>query len=338
MDIQEFKKMSAAGLPYRLRPNKFVDRELFLDIISRVVSARGPRDYAYISMGGAHLVDHFGIFRRTGIEKLYAFDEEDNTVERQKTNKPFDRVECRCHGSNELAGRYEQILNDLGAEKAVIWLDYTRPKQRLSQLQEVESIAKKLIPGDVLRVTLNADTEGLQKLKAQLPKGIDFATPNEEWAALLRQQLGEFVPADLDGFTATSFPSALARCIEAAISSGLAQGDEGATALPLLSTTYQDTSRMLSVTVLIRRDDEEGAAPPHWEFLPNGWGDVINIDAPDLSLREKSKLDSILHLGAKDAADTLGFFLGDSRERSEATIGSYTTFRRYYPSFFNVEA
>ncbi|MCA0873934.1 hypothetical protein LCL97_24175 [Seohaeicola saemankumensis] len=95
---------------------------------------------------------------------------------------------------------------------------------------------------------------------------------------------------------------------------------------------------MLSVTVLIRREDEEDAAPPHWDFLPNGWGDVINIDAPDLSLREKTKLDSILHLGAQDAADALGFFLGDNRERSEATISSYTTFRRYYPSFFNVEA
>jgi hypothetical protein len=330
--------MSAAGLPYRLRPNKFVDRELFLDIISRVVSARGPRDYAYISMGGAHLVDHFGVFRRTGIEKLYAFDENNNTVERQKANKPFDQVKCECHGSDELAGRYEQILNDLSADKAVIWLDYTRPKQRLSQLQEVESLAKKLLPGDVLRVTLNADIEGLLKLKAQLPKGLTFTTPNEEWAALLRQQLGELVPADLNGFTAASFPGALARCVEAAISSGLAQGEEGAIALPLLSTTYQDTSRMLSVTVLICASDEETATPPHWDFLPNGWSEVINIDAPDLSLREKGKLDSILHMGIKDAADTLGFFLGDSRERSEATIDSYTTFRRYYPSFSNVES
>jgi hypothetical protein len=338
LDFEEFKRMSAAGLPYRLRPNKFVDRELFLDIISRVVSARGPRDYAYISMGGAHLVDHFGVFRRTGIEKLYAFDEDNNTVERQKANKPFDQVECKCHGSDELAGRYEQILNDLGAEKAVIWLDYTRPRQRLSQLQEVESLAKKLLPGDVLRVTINADTEGLRKLKAQLPNGLDFATPNEEWAALLRQQLGEFVPADLNGFTATSFPGALARCVEAAISSGLAQGEEGVTALPLLSTSYQDTSRMLSVTVLICSRDEEAATPPHWDFLPNGWNEVINIDAPDLSLREKGKLDSILHMGSKNAADTLGFFLGDSREKSEATIKSYTTFRRYYPSFFNIEA
>lgn len=328
--------MSAAGLPYRLRPNKYVDRELFLDILSRVVTARGPNDYAYISMGGAHLVDHFGVFRRTGIEKLYAFDENPNTVERQKANKPFDQVDCRCHGSDELAGHYENILNEFGVAQAVIWLDYTRPKQRLSQLQEVETLSKKIIAGDILRVTMNADTEGLQKLKAQLPKGVEFETPNEEWAALLRQQLGEFVPADLEGFTAGTFPSALARCIEAAISSGLAQGEGNLVAKPILSTAYQDTSRMLSVTVLIAKDDAV-MPPPHWAFLPDDWSDVMNINAPDLSLREKSKLDNVLHLGAQEAADSLGFDLGGNRELSEETIANYKTFRRYYPSFLNVD-
>jgi len=300
--------MSAAGLPSRLRPNKYVDRELFLDVLSRIVTARGPNDYAYISMGGAHLVDHFGVFRRTGIEKLYAFDENPNTVERQKANKPFDQVDCRCHGSDELAGRYENILNELGVDQGVIWLDYTRPKQRLSQLQEVETLSKKIIAGDILRVTMNADTEGLQKLKAQLPKSAGFETPNEEWAALLRQQLGEFVPANLEGFTADTFPSALARCIEAAISSGLTQGQRNLVARPVLSTAYQDTSRMLSVTVLIAEDDAV-MPPPHWAFLPDGWSDVTNINAPDLSLREKNKLDDILHMGAKEAADSLGFEL-----------------------------
>ena len=80
--------MSGDEIPYQLRPNKFIDRQMFLELLSRLVMPRGPENYVYVSMGGRHLVDHYAIYNKLGIQALFSFDFDRNEVARQKFNRP----------------------------------------------------------------------------------------------------------------------------------------------------------------------------------------------------------------------------------------------------------
>ncbi len=44
--------MNGAEIPYQLRPSKFIDRQIFMELLSRLIQVRGPENYIYISMGG----------------------------------------------------------------------------------------------------------------------------------------------------------------------------------------------------------------------------------------------------------------------------------------------
>ena len=159
--------MSASSLPYRLRPNKFVDRELFAELVSLMVTERGADSYAYISMGGNHLSDHLAIYRRAGLRNLYAFDSDPLVVMRQRFNAPFDGIVCEPHTSAELISRIDGIVENMGVKNVIVWLDYTEPKH-LEQLGEIQTLGKSLQTDDILRVTMNVDFKTLHKREAEL--------------------------------------------------------------------------------------------------------------------------------------------------------------------------
>ena len=175
--------MTSGNQSYRLRPNKHVDRELFAELVSLLVTASDPNDYVYISMGGNHLSDHIAIYRRAVCAKLYAFDLNQDVVDRQKFNVPFDGVVCKAHTSGELPTLLDGIVEDFDAKHVIVWLDYTEPK-RLEQLSEIQAIVEKLQVGDIIRVTMNADLSGLLKSEAQLTSAEKALPPSEKCGAV----------------------------------------------------------------------------------------------------------------------------------------------------------
>ena len=59
--------MSGSSLPYRLRPNKAVDRELFLSLLMRLTPKLGLEKYHYVGLGGPFLEDFRLLHSRIGI-------------------------------------------------------------------------------------------------------------------------------------------------------------------------------------------------------------------------------------------------------------------------------
>jgi len=320
--------MSASGLPYRLRPNKYVDREMFAEFVSLLVSSSRTERYIYISMGGKHLSDHHSIYRRSGIRKLYSFDIDSDTVERQKFNTPFDGVVCMTHSSKELPTNLDKVMSDFAVENAIIWLDFTEPK-RLSQLGEVEELAKKLVPGDVIRVTMNADFSYLRKREANLTQAERDLPEPERRVALLRQDLGSYLPRSVQSVDFIGMAGALAKAVARAIEVG-AEAGVGAVPKPVLLTRYQDTTPMLSVTALMTDRDGAPAAPEAWTYFPSDWGSIEQIVAPDLSPRERYALDKVMHRDAGAVTTSFGFSL------SGEAIEAYARFHRFYPLFHAV--
>lgn len=333
--MAETQNDNRSSPPFQLRPNKFVDRMLFLDLISRNVGDRGAQDYMYISMGAKFLYDHHAVYRRTGIEELVSFDRNDQEIKRQEFNRPTNTMKCLTLDSANLAGD----LDDMRTEKRVIiWLDFMSPRERRSQLQQTEDVLQRLQVGDLFRVTLNASYGTLGRYeKAEKTR----YKSEQEWAAAeLINQIEEYLPGDLELLTAQHLPAVLAGSIERAADRAKKFRSD-VVFVPVLSTAYRDKQRMITVACAVRPSDEQNLPDSlgKWKFRSKGWDDILNITVPELSIREKQVIDRKLDSSTKDIFEGLPFAPQEKKAKKELerAINSYKKLHRYYPEFQHIE-
>ena len=321
--------MSKHERSYRLRPNKHVDRELFAELVSLLVAGSEGDAYAYIAMGGRHLKDHIAIYRRAGLRNLYSFDLDQDVVDRQRFNAPFEGVVCETHTSGEVPALLDGILDRFRARHAIIWLDYTRT-DRFEQLTEVEAIAKRLSAGDVLRVTMNADFSGLQKQEAQLTTEEKLLPTEEKNVVLLRRALGNYMPRAIRKLDHSNMARALVRSIERACVLGIEANSGDRKPCPVLLTRYKDTTSMLTATVMMSDTEGVPGIPKGWPYAPSDWNHIEVVLAPDLSARERLALDRLIQEEPSRVNEILGFTL------EEVAVRAYARFHRFYPAYQTV--
>jgi hypothetical protein len=319
-------------IPYQLRPNKFIDRQIFLDLLIHICAIKGPSSYLYVSMGGKHLVDHESVYRRVGIRNLFSFDGSDWVVQRQLKNAPHDDVICQQMHSSSLPGEIEGLLEAYApAQNFVAWLDYTTAKDRLAQFQEFSQLLQKCQPGDVARISLNADYRTL----GNTWKEDGYESPAVFRAGRLKAQLGAYFPSGIAKIAKTEMSIALAQGLALVVAE--AAKVTGLNYRPVLLTTYADGLRMFTATILTL--DAAGGLPSgiaEWEFLADGWERIIDISAPDLSMREKMLVDRCLTREPKAILDEIGFTLADDPDEAENAIRSYKKLHRFYPTFYAI--
>ncbi len=318
--------MSAENHSYRLRPNKYVDRELFAEFVSLLVTDAGPDNYVYISMGGNHLSDHLAIYRRAGLRKLYSFDWDETVVDRQKFNAPFDGVTCRAHSSEELPVLLDGILSEFEAHQVVVWLDYTAI-DRKRQLTEIQELTSKLTVGDVVKVTMNANFEGINQLRDELSPTEKALPRGKQNAILLKHELGTYMPRSITDINFGQMVEVLAKCIERAYVLGMEESSEDKTPSPVLLTRYKDTTQMLTATIMVTDRNGTPDLPKGWAYAPSNWDQIEIIRVSELSTRERLALDQQMHKEYEDIRDFLGFDL------DKPTIKAYSRFHRFYPAF-----
>ena len=321
--------MSAENHSYRLRPNKYVDRELFAEFVSLLVTDADPDNYVYISMGGTHLSDHLAIYRRAGLRKLYSFDQDEAVVNRQKFNAPFDGVACRVHFSEELPVLLGGILSEFEAHQVVVWLDYTAIN-RQQQLTEIQELAPRLTAGDVVKVTMNANFEGINQLRDKLSPTEKALPIGKQNAILLKREFGAYMPGSITDIDSGHMVEVLAKCIERAYVLGMEESSEDKMFSPVLLTKYKDTTQMLTATVMVTDRNGTPHLPKGWTYAPSNWDQVEIIRVSELSTRERLALDQQMHKEYEDIQDFLGFHL------DEPTIKAYSRFHRFYPAFQTV--
>jgi hypothetical protein len=277
-------------------------------------------------MGGEHLSDHLAMYRRAGIGNLYAFDRSSDVVSRQQFNAPFNSIQCGTHESGEIPTLLDNILEGFGADNSVIWLDFTEPK-RLTQLKELEALAKKLQAGDIVRISFNADFSNLQKREANLKTAEKNLPAAQKTAALLRLDLGSYLPSSVKEVYFNEINPALSLAVERALQNGLEQAPGDKKAVPVLLTEYQDTTRMFTATALIVDGEGVPSVPASWAYKPASWNDIQKIYAPDLSARERYAVDRLMHQLPAQVSGQLSFPL------DQEAISSYARFHRFYPTF-----
>lgn len=330
--------MSAgSSLPYRLRPNKAVDRELFLSLLTRLAPTLSLEKYHYVGLGGPFLEDFRLVHARLGISRMTCVESEKEVHMRQVFNKPIASIEC-VHST------LEDYLDGLDFEMpAIIWFDFTEPKAVTTQIQRFAQTIGTVPLGSVLRVTLNANPESLGKpdpgeVSVQVDDEVsgDRAQKptTQEWRlARFKERLGPLFPSGIqaEGMMHRNYGRSLLRVLKlAAEKEALTFRDRRI--MWALATHYKDGQAMVTAALVVSAADNTATEKlvKSWEFHSTTEAPHL-LDLPALSTLERLTMES-----NDDAQAKLGFELPES-DMGENPFEVFKKFYRIYPHFSRVE-
>lgn len=316
--------MSAgSSLPYRLRPNKAVDRELFLSLLMRLAPKLALEKYHYVGLGGPFLEDFRLIHGRLGIEKMTCIETEEQVHKRQLFNRPIASIEC-VHQS--LEGYLDETNLD---SPAIIWFDYTEPRGITSQIERFARTIGTVPIGSILRVTLNANPGSLGR-----PDGNLSEAELMEWRLqAFQRRLGALFPSGLiaDGMKQESFGKSLLQALKLAVEKEVLSFRDRRIVWAL-ATHYADGQAMVTAALVVCQNDDKSVeeSVKAWEFYATT-NAPHRIDLPALSTLERLTMES-----NDDAQAKMGFELPTSN-MGENPFEVFKKFYRIYPHFSRVE-
>lgn len=315
--------MSAgSSVPYKLRPNKAVDRELFLSLLTRLAPALALEGHHYIGLGGSFLEDFRLVHARLGIERMTSVESEQEVHKRQLFNRPTASIEC-VHSSLE-----EYLDAHDFDQPAIIWFDYTAPKP-VEQIGRFARTVGEVRLNSILRVTLNAQ-----------PSALGEPNPKLSGQALLdwrlekfKDRLGSLCPTDITaaGMERKTYGQSILRALFLAVEKEVLSHADRAVVWGL-STHYADGQPMVTATIVVCAVNDTAI-----QALLNGWtfysppSEPLRIDLPALSTLERLTMES-----NDDAKTKLGFELPESG----LGVDPFQVFRKFYriyPHFSRVE-
>ncbi len=313
---------TGSSVPYKLRPNKAVDRELFLSLLTRLSPALALEGHHYIGLGGSFLEDFRLVHSRLGIERMTSVESEQEVHKRQLFNRPTASVEC-VHSSLE-----EYLDAHNFDQPAIIWFDYTAPKP-VEQIGRFARTVGEVRLNSILRVTLNAQ-----------PSALGEPNPKLSGQALLdwrldkfKDRLGSLCPTDITaaGMERKTYGQSILRALFLAVEKEVLSHADRAVVWGL-STHYADGQPMVTATLVVCavNDTAIQALLKGWPFysLPS---EPLRIDLPALSTLERLTMES-----NDDAKTKLGFELPESG-LGEDPFQVFRKFYRIYPHFSRVE-
>lgn len=312
----------ASSLPYRLRPNKAVDRELFLALLSRLHHTLNISNHKYIGLGGPFLEDFRLIHARIGIKEMDCIEMEKSVHQRQIFNRPVESIRC-VHSSLE-----DYLSSTEFLEPVVLWLDYTDPRQLRTQIECFADQALELPLGSVIRTTLNANPESLGKP----PAGEEAKILNFRLSSF-RSRLGEYSPTDVTegDMTQRRFGESLLRSLKLAVDKRMLEARDRKVCWAL-ATTYADGQPMATATVITvpYADEDIEKQLGRWEFRSFPSAPLI-LDMPALSTLER------LTMEAYDNPKTRMTFPLPASTMGQDPFEAFKKFYRVFPHFSRVE-
>ena len=341
--------MSGSSLAYQLRPNKAVDRELFLSLLTRLAPHLGLEKYHYIGLGGPFLEDfrllhsRIGIGRKRGsrtVGRLTCVESKPEVYKRQRFNRPVASVKC-VHST------IEKFLDTTTiSTPAIIWFDYT--KAAASHVHRFAATVGTVPVGSILRVTLNANPgEG----QDEEPSGRDLSVQVDgdvsadraqkptktEWRLQrFKERLGALVPSGLaaESMTIEKYGPTLLQVLQLAVEKQVLSFTDRHVVWAL-ATHYADDQPMVTATLIVCDRDDTNA-----EKLIKGWEFYSTPDAPHrIEVPALSSLERLTMESNSNAKRKLGFDLAkviDSKLGVDP-IDVFKQFYRLYPHFSRVE-
>lgn len=325
-----------SSVTYRLRPNKAVDRELFLSLLGRLSAKLRLEKYCYVGLGGPFLEDFRLVHARIGIDALICVESEEAVHRRQSFNRPIESMQC-IHAELE-----EYLEATEFNTPVVLWLDFTEPKTVVNQIETFARQANELPMYSIVRITLNANPTSLGKPPARqiavaLPGEEDKAGGNEtelEWRlARFKERLGGSTPSGLssDAMTHRNYGPSLLQALRLCAEREILDHAERKLVWAL-ATHYSDGQAMVTATAVVVPDGDHDihSIVKSWPYFstPN---DPLRLDVPALSTIERLTMESITN-----PRERMGYELPIS-DMGEDPFEAFRRFYRVYPHFSRVD-
>ncbi len=326
----------ASSLPYKLRPNKAVDRELFLDLLSRIAASLRLESYNYVGLGGPFLEDFRSIHARLGIQEMTCVESEESVHLRQRFNCPVPSIEC-IHSTLE-----DYLDSTTFSQPAIVWFDYTDPQGMTSQIERFTRTIGEVEVNSILRITLNSNPSSLGKpdpneVSVQLDDAdarSDRRPTEQEWRlSEFRNRLGNMFPSDLrpEGMTYKEFGKSVLSALRIAVERELLNLPDRRVVWAL-ATHYSDGQPMVTATLIVTdvADDSIENLLAEWPFFSTPTN-PLKLDMPALSTIERLTMES-----HEDPTSVMGYKLPKS-DMGEDPLACFQRFYRMYPHFARVD-
>lgn len=318
---------------YHLRPNKSIDRNLFVQTLIGLSRSFPISDYQYTGFG-SYLFDDFKLLHDTfNIQKMTSLEKDTIEYERAKFNLPYNCIEVKNIGSTEYLS--ELFLEDQSHN--IFWLDYVNPADLGMQLADYATLIPILNDGDIIRITLNANPASLGKCNS--PDELHRMRFDR-----LKERVQDMyfpVSATEEDMTTQQYPLLLLKILKNITMRSLP--DEPPYRpyfmLPLFSSIYADGQQMLTFTGIVlnshsKEDNikEDLKNYPHNTFT---WDKPCRIEIPALSIREISEINKLLpnETIRQQLIEKFPFIFS---ERDGQAVDSYISFYKFYPNYHQV--
>jgi len=305
-----------SGPAYHLRPNKAVDRLIFLDAIQRLDRLHPLEAYTYYGFGGPYLEDFRLIYERHPDIRIVSIEQNLEVVKRQRFHRP-----CKTLRLENTDLRSFVTAFDPEDRLGIFWLDYTNLSY--SNFQEFSALITKLVPDSLVKVTFRAEWR-------------DFAKGSK--ADEFRRKFGTLMPDSSINppKSCEAFVELVQNMLRIATERALPAASD-MTYLPLCTFYYSDGTFMFTATGLICARSEQVAISDkfkRWKFASLNWSSPKRINVPTLTTKERLHLQELLPC-TKDTGRVLrqrmGYLIEPTEAETESQMVQYELYHRYYP-------
>jgi len=326
--------MSGASIPYHLRANKAIDRYAFLELLSKIDRYSPIFQYKYIGFGGHSLEDFKYIHSRFGLGNMLSIEEDADVYNRQNFNRPHNCIDCLQQSSSQFIDEFQR------RQETIIWLDYVRPSELRKQIEEFQATISKLDLLDIIKITVNSHAASYVPSQKSM-KSLDL---QNDRISKLKTVLGHIFPAadvKADMMTEKRFPEALHLVLKYAANLAML-GQTDIYFQPLTAFSYADGQQMLTVTgIILEQNEKQGFLDKtnidQWELSNIDWKPPRRINVPDLTIKERLHIDSLLpNSEAQTIQEELGFFFDSKESVSLEMLKTYVLFYRQSPYFSRI--
>ncbi|MGL6376368.1 O-methyltransferase [Aeromonas hydrophila] len=324
---------SGTSIPYHLRPNKAVERGLFIHSLRKLNNFFNISDYCYIGFGGPFLEDFKVLHHELKIKDMICIEIDDNVRLRQQFNKPLS---CINFGDNACSST--KFINDHTFDKqTIVWLDYVSFNDLYQQLSDVNRLLNNLSHGDIFKITLNANSANLGSIN---DTSILMEYRLEQFKKLITS---DYEPHDIteESMHSREFPNALLKALRRAIAKGMTSSTQ-LEVIPISAFVYEDGQKMLTVMGVVinkntKSDFIKKTRIESWPYYSKDWQEPINITLPALSARERLLVEQMLpDSNYDDIRRALGFYIGSAERPAKEQMESFISYYRSFPWFGKV--
>jgi hypothetical protein len=294
------------------------------------MNAYMPLDhFTYIGFAASNFEDFKMVHSILNINKLFSIEEDTDIFTRQTFNKPLDYIKLKKCTADAFLNEF-----DFDAEEnCITWLDYESPKQINDQLREFQKLLNNSKPYDVIKITVNANPDSLGLLGKKEKRDLDLTNR----LTRLKERLGVFFEENTDPncLTLKAYPAVLIKAIKYAADEATYENDLVYNIVT--SFAYVDLRhQMLTVTGIILDKESDFLTQSlelqNWPYYFPNRG-IMNIDLPDLTLKERLFINSMLPSTSNHILSELGY---ENIRNFKEYIDSYVTYYRYFPNFSKV--